>query len=121
MDWVGIGALIGGVAVGLGAFGAHGLKDRVQDVQKLESWKTAAYYQILHAIIIIVAADHAPGVEIVPILFFAGILLFSGSIYALVLLPQGHKARKVLGPATPIGGLLLILGWLTFAFGGLLG
>ena len=51
-----------------------------------------------------------------PRLFSLGCLFFSGSIYGLVLLPKGHALRKVLGPVTPLGGLLFIAGWLSMAW-----
>ncbi|KAI3398908.1 hypothetical protein diail_8231 [Diaporthe ilicicola] len=105
-----VGALYGAAGVCLGAFGAHGLKQRISDPAKIASWGTAAQYQIIHSIALLVARDNpwAAG------LFTAGMTMFSGSIYALVLDPARFK---VLGPVTPLGGLCLIGGWLALAFG----
>merc|ERR1712196_485416 len=115
--WRTVSGIMGGLAVGLGAFGAHGLKSRVKDVELLESWKTAASYQMVHAIMIAVSALAKKGCSRTPRLFTAGSILFSGSIYGLVLLPKGHGLRKLLGPMTPFGGLTLIAGWISMALG----
>ncbi|KAK7722240.1 hypothetical protein SLS64_000773 [Diaporthe eres] len=96
-----VGALYGAAGVALGAFGAHGLKQRISDPAKIASWSTAAQYQILHSIALLVARDN-------PIA--AGFF----TIYALVLNPTQFK---FLGPVTPLGGLCLIGGWLALAFG----
>ncbi|CAE8695833.1 unnamed protein product, partial [Polarella glacialis] len=82
----------------------------------LESWKTAAMYQMLHAMMIGVSASLRRNSK-APKLFSLGCLFFSGSIYGLCLLPKGHGMRKLLGPATPLGGLLFIAGWLAMALG----
>ncbi|KAK2614929.1 hypothetical protein N8I77_001718 [Diaporthe amygdali] len=105
-----IGALYGAAGVCLGAFGAHGLKQRISDPAKIASWGTAAQYQILHSVALLVARDNPLAAG----LFTAGMTMFSGSIYALVLDPARFK---VLGPVTPLGGLCLIGGWLALAFG----
>ncbi|KAI7785941.1 membrane protein [Diaporthe eres] len=105
-----VGALYGAAGVALGAFGAHGLKQRISDPAKIASWSTAAQYQILHSIALLVARDN----PIAAGLFTAGMTMFSGSIYALVLNPAQFK---FLGPVTPLGGLCLIGGWLALAFG----
>ncbi|KAH8895893.1 DUF423-domain-containing protein [Thozetella sp. PMI_491] len=106
-----IGAIYGAAAVGLGAFGAHGLRNRIQDDKKLASWGTAAQYQLIHSVALLVARGNPTAST----LFTAGMTLFSGSIYALVLDPQNFK---FLGPTTPIGGLCLIAGWIALAVGG---
>lgn len=108
--------MLGAVGVAMGAFGAHGLKKYVTDPDLLESWKTAAWYQLIHAVMVGVAAALRRGGS-APKLFTAGCLCFSGSIYGLVLLPKGHGLRKLLGPITPIGGLLFIAGWMSMALG----
>ncbi|KKY36963.1 putative membrane protein [Diaporthe ampelina] len=105
-----VGALYGAAGVCLGAFGAHGLKQRISDPAKIASWGTAAQYQILHSIALLVARDNPLAAG----LFTAGMSMFSGSIYALVLDPARFK---FLGPVTPLGGLCLIGGWLALAFG----
>lgn len=64
-----------------------------------------------------VAVSASLGKRTAPRLFSLGCLCFSGSIYGLVLLPKGHGLRKVLGPVTPLGGLLFIAAWLSMCFG----
>jgi uncharacterized membrane protein YgdD (TMEM256/DUF423 family) len=101
-----IGAGYGFAAVGLGAFGAHGLQGRAGiDTKSLKNWETASSYLLVHAVVLL-------GVSLHPVyarhrftapLIAAGTFLFSGSIYGLVL--GSPSLRKVLGPVTPIGGM----------------
>ena len=120
MNWIVIGALTAFVGVAPGAFGSHALQSRVgQD--RLPSWETAVRYQMYHALAIIItglviewrgmAAPRLLG--LVPWLFIAGIILFSGSLYLLVL-----TGKRWLGAVTPLGGLLLFGGWLGLAAAG---
>lgn len=109
-----IAAALLGIAVALGAFGAHGLKDMV-DADRIDVWEKAVRYQMLHAtalMIVAVAAAHlsAKTVQRASALFQIGILLFSGSLYLLVLLDV-----PALGAVTPIGGLAMIAGWVVLA------
>jgi len=107
--WIGIAAVSGMIAVVAGAFGAHGLRDKVT-TEQLAAWTTATQYHLLHSVVLLALALWASrsGAELrLPgSLFLAGIVLFSGSIYLLVLSDQ-----RWLGPVTPIGGLCLIAGW----------
>ena len=109
--WIRIAAISGAIAVVAGAFGAHGLKARLEPAQ-LDAWTTATDYHLLHSIVLLALALFArqsgQSVDLQAGLFAAGTLLFSGSIYLLVL-----TGMKWLGPVTPIGGLLLIAGWLS--------
>jgi uncharacterized membrane protein YgdD (TMEM256/DUF423 family) len=109
MNWIGAAALFGAVAVIAGAFGAHGLESRVSPDQ-LRAWNTAAHYQLVHSAVLLglglFQAATGRSILLPALLFAAGMLLFSGSIYGLVLTPQ-----RWLGPITPVGGLCLILGW----------
>ena len=111
--WIVSAALLGASGVVLGAFGAHGLRARLTPEQ-LGSWETAVQYHLLHALALLALALHGASTEraiAVPAgLWCAGALLFSGSIYALVL-----GGPRWLGPVTPIGGVCLILGWLSLA------
>jgi uncharacterized membrane protein YgdD (TMEM256/DUF423 family) len=109
--WVQIAAVSGMLAVIAGAFGAHGLKARLSPEQ-LESWATAAQYHLIHSVALMALALFATysgrSIKLPASLFTAGMIFFSGSIYLLLL-----TKMRWLGPVTPIGGLLLILGWLS--------
>lgn len=100
----------GALAVVAGAFGAHGLRQQV-GTQLLSAWNTGAHYHLLHSVVLLALGlfQVATGrsVRLPAWLFSLGILLFSGSLYALVL-----TGWRWIGPVTPIGGLLLIAGWL---------
>lgn len=100
-----IGAVSGAVAVLCGAFGAHTLRARVVP-ELLKTWDTAASYQLVHSAALLAAG--ASGADTSGALFTGGIVLFSGSLYALVLTGQ-----RRLGAITPIGGVLLVAGWTT--------
>ncbi|KAL6244049.1 hypothetical protein RBB50_008918 [Rhinocladiella similis] len=113
MFWT-LGCLYGASSVMLGAFGAHGLKKRIADPQRIANWSTAAHYQLIHSGVVLLATSVAPKNKIAASLFVAGMTMFSGSIYLLVLDPQRFKA---LGPITPLGGVCLIAGWTALAFG----
>ena len=108
---VGIAALYGASAVALGAFGAHGLRSRVA-AELLVTWETAAHYHQLHAVALLALAlfTAATGKATTwpTALIAAGTLVFSGSLYLLVLTGQ-----RWLGAITPLGGVLLIAGWLS--------
>ena len=112
--WIALGALNAAVAVGAGAFAAHGLRDRL-DVHAREVFETGARYQMYHAFAIIlaglVASSLGRGAAAAGWLFQAGIVLFSGSLYVLAL-----TGIKSLGAITPIGGLAFLAGWLWLAW-----
>ena len=110
-----LGALNGALAVTLGAFGAHGLKARV-DAALLDTWATASEYHFLHALALLLVGVLAklfasPGIVTAGWVMFAGMLIFSGSLYLLVLTGQ-----RWLGAITPIGGTALIVAWLMLAW-----
>ncbi len=103
------------LAVGLGAFGAHGLKARLANAadgaQRLGWWETASHYHLTHALALGLSAYLAQrtsttAATISGYAFLAGILLFSGSLYAMTL-----TNARVFGPITPLGGLCLLVGW----------
>ena len=106
-----LASLAGGLAVVLGAFGAHTLKDRLEPAM-LAAFNTAVHYQMLHATVVLVImllarTSDSPGFLLGAAgSMLAGILLFSGSLYLLVL-----WGWRWLGPITPLGGALLITGW----------
>lgn len=106
-----LSAILGALAVGLGAFGAHGLNDLLLENGRLDTWETAALYHLVHAVVILALATRtkwAPGPWLA---MAAGILIFSGSLYVLSLTNIGW-----LGAITPIGGLSLIVGWVWAGF-----
>ncbi|MCF2860366.1 DUF423 domain-containing protein [Pseudoalteromonas sp. SMS1] len=108
-----IGSTFCMLSVALGAFAAHGLKSHVSDYA-VGIFKTAAEYQMTHGLAIIAVAILIKwGMQIkwAGYLFSVGVILFSGSLYLLVL-----TGAKWLGPVTPIGGLCFILGWLVMIY-----
>jgi uncharacterized membrane protein YgdD (TMEM256/DUF423 family) len=107
---VGIGAINAAIAVAAGAFAAHGLRGRLE-ARALEVFETGARYHMYHALAIILAALVATsGARTAGWLFQAGIVVFSGSLYALAL-----TDIKILGAITPIGGLAFLAGWVWLA------
>jgi uncharacterized membrane protein YgdD (TMEM256/DUF423 family) len=106
-----ITAILGALAVALGAFGAHVLEDLLTRTGRVETWKTAAAYHLVHSVVLLVLV-HLPNWRPLPWAFLAaGITIFSGSLYLLCLTDTGW-----LGAITPIGGLLLIAGWGSLIF-----
>ncbi len=107
--WTYVAAAMGTSAILLGAFGAHGLRDKVTP-DKIAVWNTAASYHLAHALAILALALFASAtgrsVTLPASLWTAGVVFFSGSLYLLVLTGQ-----KWLGPITPLGGLLMAAGW----------
>ena len=112
--------IAGCLAVALGAFGAHALRGMLAALPdgdaRLKVWETAAHYHLVHAIAVAIAA-YAAGRAASPALasyagycFLAGILLFSGSLYAM-----GLTGVRALGAITPFGGLSFIAGWALLA------
>lgn len=114
-------AILGLLAVALGAMGAHGLKshweatlDAVEVAKRVDVWKTASFYHLTHAIVLLVLASVFPEPKQARGAwwsFMGGIVVFSGTLYVLCL-----TGMKWLGAITPIGGVLLMLGWLLLVF-----
>ncbi|MDE0534692.1 DUF423 domain-containing protein [Tenacibaculum sp. L6] len=104
-------ALFGMFAVIFGAFGAHALQ-KILNVDQLKSFETGVKYQMYHALVLLFVGSYfeTPSSAIY-YAFVVGIILFSFSIYGLVLSDAKGKKMKFLGPITPLGGLLLIVGW----------
>ncbi|MDD3723057.1 MAG: DUF423 domain-containing protein [Lutibacter sp.] len=107
-------SIIGGLAVVFGAFGAHALKKILSDEQ-LKSFETGFKYQMYHAIVLLIIGFNfnleTASEKYMVYSFMLGILLFSFSIYGLVISSAKNKKLKFLGPITPLGGLLLVCGW----------
>ncbi len=114
--WIKTGALLLTVAVGLGAFGAHALKDRL-DPYSMGIYEKAVFYHFIHALGLMIVAT-LPALSLASqqsavrttILLTAGTIVFSGSLYILAI-----TGIKWLGAVTPIGGVCLILAWLLLA------
>jgi uncharacterized membrane protein YgdD (TMEM256/DUF423 family) len=118
---ISLGALLAGLATVIGAFGAHYLKT-IFTAEQLLSFETGVRYQFYHSFAILVCGVLASNYDVKKLsrtatLFAIGILLFSGSIYALMLLKsQGVIGLKGIGILTPIGGVFFIVGWLMLVY-----
>ena len=109
-----VGAVLAGIGVTLGAFGAHALEARLT-AERLATFETAVRYQMLHALAILAAALlGGERAVLAGLLFLVGIALFSGSLYLLVL-----TGVRWLGAITPLGGVAFIAGWGILALAGL--
>lgn len=117
-----LGALFAALGVTFGAFGAHGLKTRLEP-EMLAIFETGVRYQMYHAFGMLAAAwlyTQAPStaVKAAGWLFAVGILIFSGTLYGLSLSSLGQaEPLKWLGMITPLGGLAMIVGWICLAVG----
>jgi uncharacterized membrane protein YgdD (TMEM256/DUF423 family) len=120
-------ALSGALAVGLGAFGAHGLQRITTDVKLIQGYQTGVQYQVFHTLALLalaaLASRLAPAWTRATVrLFFLGIFLFSGSLYLITALQvQGIGIPVFLRLVTPLGGLLFIAGWLSLGIAALKG
>jgi len=98
-----LAAILGFTGVAFGAFGAHALKGTLAANETAAIWQTAVLYHLVHAVASLWASDRRP---VVVRIWAAGVLFFSGSLYALAL-----TNVKWLGAITPIGGVLFLVGW----------
>jgi uncharacterized membrane protein YgdD (TMEM256/DUF423 family) len=116
-----LGGILGGLGVSLGAFGAHALKARLTP-ERLETFETGVRYQMYHALALVLTAlviAQSPAASLPPLagwLFLVGTILFSGSLYLLVI-----SRRRWLGAITPLGGIAFIAGWVCLALSALQG
>jgi len=128
---MGTAAILGALTIAIGAFGAHGLKELV-NAEALQSFETGVRYQMYHVFALLVlgcwgsfagtngmdAQRKLQNTKKWTFRFFCfGMLLFSGSIYLLALKEVLPFSIGFLGPVTPLGGLLLIIGWLRLGYG----
>jgi uncharacterized membrane protein YgdD (TMEM256/DUF423 family) len=117
------GAALAGLAVILGAFGAHGLEKVTMDEKILHSYQTGVQYQLYHALALLITAIvyfRFPfrSIKWAGNCFITGIFLFSGSLYLLTFLKiQDSTAIRFAGPVTPLGGVFFIAGWLLLLIG----
>jgi uncharacterized membrane protein YgdD (TMEM256/DUF423 family) len=110
------GAVLAGIGVLLGAFGAHALEDRLAD-DRLRIWETGARYHMYHALAMLAVGllrrrSSASELKISAVLFGVGIGVFSGSLYFLAL-----SDLRLFGLLAPIGGLAFLAGWIALGFG----
>jgi uncharacterized membrane protein YgdD (TMEM256/DUF423 family) len=113
MNWSAIASISLAFAVGLGAFGAHGLRDKL-DAYSMDVWNKAVFYHFIHGLGMLIASlmpRTSPVSEYACWAMAAGILIFSGSLYLLAV-----TGVRTLGAITPIGGLCFIAGWLLLAW-----
>jgi uncharacterized membrane protein YgdD (TMEM256/DUF423 family) len=118
--WLAAGAVLGALAVALGAFGAHGLKTRV-DADLLAVFETGVRYHMYHALALLAVGltamtRNSAWINAAGWLFVIGIVVFSGSLYLLT-----ATGMRWLGAITPIGGVAFIVGWAALAVGVLRG
>jgi uncharacterized membrane protein YgdD (TMEM256/DUF423 family) len=115
--WLTLASLWGFMAVAAGAFGAHGVEDL-----KAKGWlETGGHYQLMHALAVFACFVvwrllQAPAAGMAAWLFLAGSLIFSGSLYLMA-----FGGPRILGAVTPIGGVLLLAGWLVLAWATFMG
>lgn len=116
--WIAIGSIMAGLSVVMGAFGAHGLRERLAP-EMLQIYEIGARYQMYHALAILavglvqVKIDH-PMLSVAGWCFVVGTVIFSGTLYALSI-----TGVRVLGMITPVGGAIFILGWAAMAYSAL--
>jgi uncharacterized membrane protein YgdD (TMEM256/DUF423 family) len=116
------GTILGGLAVALGAFGAHGLR-KIVSVETVAVYQTGVQYQMYHALALILVGilaerQNNPVLQYAGFLFIGGIVLFSGSLYLIVSLTAMNRPISTgVGIITPIGGLFFIAGWILFLIG----
>jgi len=117
MNWSMTGAILLALAVILGAFGAHGLRGRLDDYS-MSVYEKAVFYHFVHALGILVVSIlprtgtfSASAAGTVCAILLAGVVIFSGSLYLLAV-----TGNRMLGAITPIGGLAFIVGWLLLAW-----
>jgi uncharacterized membrane protein YgdD (TMEM256/DUF423 family) len=107
-----LAAVLGFLAVALGAFGAHWLRRKLGPAE-LEIWRTAAFYHLIHAVALLavaLAGARVRAARVVCWLWTAGIVIFAGSLYLLAL-----TGERWLGAITPFGGAAFLTGWLILA------
>lgn len=107
-----VGIIIAGLTVAIGAFGAHSLADILSANGRIETYKTAVFYQFVHSLAIILTSllyekYDSKRLNTAFYLFFLGIIIFSGSLYILSI-----TDIRILGAITPIGGISFIIGWI---------
>ena len=113
--YLSITAFLGAIGIVLGAFGAHALKEKL-GVEDLKTFETGVRYQMYHVFALLFVNSYSnfsnKTKKLISIFFFIGILLFSGSLYAIT---AGNISSKSIWFITPLGGLVFIIAWLLLA------
>ena len=107
-----VAALTGFTGVMLGAFGAHFLHGMLEKSGGTLTWQTGVFYHLVHALMLLVLSGWRPVPRVAYNLILVGVIIFSGSLYTLAL-----TNSKWFGAITPLGGLLMLAGWLVLALG----
>ncbi len=109
--WIIISALSGFTAVAIGAFGAHGLREKLSD-EMLEVYKTGVLYQLVHSVVLLVLSLSSVIKSKLPSVFFIlGIILFSFSLYI-----YSTTGIRIFAMITPVGGVCFLIGWLVIIY-----
>lgn len=116
--WIAVGALSAGLAVGMGAFGAHGLEQVLAEKQTADVYQTGAEYHMYHSLALLAVGllalrGSTTCLQVAGWAFLVGVLLFSGSLYVLAV-----TGIKWLGAITPFGGTAFLIGWAALALAG---
>ena len=120
--YLSVGALLGALAVALGAFGAHGLK-KIVPAETVTTFQTGVQYQMYHSLALLLTGIildklQSKWITRAGVFFIAGIILFSGSLYLLTAFEAGGQVGlKGVGIITPFGGVCFILGWIFLFLG----
>lgn len=116
------GAVFGALGIIFGAFGAHALK-KILSAEQLKNFETGVKYQMYHALLLILIGLHPQVFALYSNTLFyclcSGIILFSFSIYGLCISSALNKKMRILGPLTPLGGILLLFAWILIIFNSL--
>ena len=116
-SWIRVASVLGFLAVGVGAFGAHGLKARLDEFGTSATFQTGAHYHMVHALALLAlglifrGGPASMAGNVAGWAFVGGVVVFSGSLYVLSV-----TGMKWLGAITPLGGLAFLVGWIALAF-----
>jgi len=110
MNWTAVAAILLALAVAIGAFGAHGLRGRIDDYS-MSIYERAVFYHFVHALGLLIVSMMPRPPAMVGWLLVAGIILFSGSLYVLAV-----TGIRALGAVTPFGGVAFIAAWIALAW-----
>ena len=107
---INLAGFLGFFGVLLGAFGAHVLRNVLEHLGTAQFWQTGVFYHLIHSVVLLVLGGWRPLPRVAYLLFLCGVIVFSGSLYALAL-----TNFRWLGAITPLGGLGMLCGWVSLA------